>query len=95
MKNGKYLFWEDREKFGTKEDFIEELKDLTWYISGNLRYSNVNWDDEDEVKNVFEKEGIKTMKEYFDDIDLETFEESYTTPDGEGVVAFGYYGYDG
>lgn len=28
-------------------------------------------------------------------MDLESFEQRYTTPGGEEVVAFGYYGYDG
>jgi hypothetical protein len=28
-------------------------------------------------------------------IDFETFTNSYVTPSGEKVVAFGYYGYDG
>jgi len=30
-----------------------------------------------------------------DDSDLEFYEETYTTPSGETVVAFGEYGYDG
>jgi hypothetical protein len=31
----------------------------------------------------------------YDYVDFETFETSYTTPSGEQVVSFGYYGYDG
>ena len=31
----------------------------------------------------------------YDYIDFETFEHTHTTPSGETVVAFGYYGYDG
>lgn len=31
----------------------------------------------------------------YDYIDFETFEESYTTPSGEQIISFGYYGYDG
>ena len=30
----------------------------------------------------------------YDYIDYETFVESYKTPGGEEVVAFGYYGHD-
>lgn len=31
----------------------------------------------------------------YDYSELETFEESYTTPSGEQVISFGYYGYGG
>ena len=93
-KNGEVLYWSYEDKFGTREDIIAELKTMTWY-NGELRYNNVNWNDEDEVNDVFSDENIKTCKEYFDNEWFETFEESYTTPSGEKVIAFGYYGYDG
>lgn len=31
----------------------------------------------------------------WDYIDYETFKSTYTTPNGEKIVSFGYYGYDG
>jgi hypothetical protein len=31
----------------------------------------------------------------WDYIDYETFKKNYTTPSGEEIVSFGYYGYDG
>ena len=31
----------------------------------------------------------------WDYIEYETFEKGYTTPSGEKIVSFGYYGYDG
>ena len=43
---------------------------------------------------IFEEERIKTSEEFFNDNWYETFEQSYTTPKGEGIVAFGYYGHD-
>ena len=92
-ENGEVLYWGEKDKFGTKEDIIEELKTLTWY-GGGLRYDDVNWDDEDEVNDVFSDEDIKTCEEYFENEWFETFEEYYTTPNGEKVVAFGYYGHD-
>ena len=53
----------------------------------------------DEIKEERESEEMRylTSDEFYDDeyIDCETFEESMTTPSGEEVVAFGYYGYDG
>ena len=92
-EDGEILYWRDKDKFGTKEDIIEELKTLTWY-RGGLIYNNVNWENEDEVHDVFSDEGIKTCEEFFDNEYYETFEDSYTTPNGERVVAFGYYGHD-
>lgn len=38
--------------------------------------------------------GIKTLEDYCDTEWFEGFEESYTTPGGEKVVAFGYFGHD-
>lgn len=37
---------------------------------------------------------IYGYKEYWLSVDLETFENSYTTKSGDGIVAFGYYGYN-
>lgn len=84
-ERGEILFNKHREKFGTKEEFIEELKKKPWT-------SKVNWDDEDEVRDVFFEEGIQTCDEFFDNGDFETFAQCHTTPNGEVIVAFGYYG---
>ena len=94
-ENGKVLFWGERDKFATKEEIIEELKNMR-YSWGNkeLYYPDVNWDDEDEVSDVFSDERIKTCEEYFENEWYETFEDRYTTPSGDEVVAFGYYGHD-
>ena len=40
-------------------------------------------------------EYFKTSDEFFENEYLETFEETYTTPGGETVIAFGVFGYDG
>ena len=86
-ENGKVLYWTDGEMFGTREEIISKLKNQKWY-------SNINWEDEDEVDGVFADERVKTFKEYFDDDYYETYSTEYTTPKGEVVVAFGYYGYN-
>ena len=93
--NGKVLFWGERDKFATKEEIIEELKNMR-YSWGNkeLCYPDVNWEDEDEVSDVFSDERIKTCEEYFENEWYETFEDRYTTLSGDEVVAFGYYGHD-
>ena len=92
-ENGEILYWRDKDKFGTREEIIAELKTMKYY-GGELYYSDVNWNDEDEVNDVFSDEGIQTCEEFFDDEYHETFQDSYVTPNGEEVVAFGYYGFD-
>lgn len=93
-ENEEVLYWRDRYKFGTREDIIKELKNARYSWSGELCYPDVNWNDEVEVNDVFSDEGIQTCEEFFDNEDFKTFEQRYTTPSGEVVVAFGYYGYD-
>lgn len=92
-ENEEVLFWEDENKFGTREEIIEELKTATWY-DGSLRYPNVNWEDEDEVNDIFSDEDIKTCEEYFDNAYYDTYSQTYTTPNNEVIVAFGYFGHD-
>lgn len=90
--SGNLLFWVGKKKFGTKEDIIEELKELTRW-DNSLMYPDVNWDDDSVVADIFDSEEIQSSDEFFDDEYLETFEEKYHTPNGEEVVAFGKFGY--
>lgn len=90
--SGNLLFWVGKKKFGTKEDIIEELKELTRW-DNSLMYPDVNWDDDSVVADIFDSEEIQTSDEFFDDEYLETFEETYHTSNGEEVVAFGKFGY--
>lgn len=92
-ENSEILYWGDEDKFGTREEIIEEMKTMTWY-DGTLRFSDVNWEDEDEVSDIFSDENVKTYDEYFKNEWFETYSNTYTTPNGEEVVAFGYYGHD-
>ena len=86
---GKVLYDKWNQCFVTYEDALEDLKED--YEDDNT----INWEDEDQIKELLNDNGIKTMEEFFDGIDFETFEEEYTTPLGEKIVAFGYFGYDG
>lgn len=76
--------------------------DYEKWKNGELIYDYYN----DELVPVTDK--IRELKEDGDDeyvtyenfqdwsyMDLESFESRFTTPGGEEVVAFGYYGYDG
>ena len=86
-RSGEVLYWREGDKFATKEEIIAELKTQSLY-------SNAKWDDEDYVHDVFSDEGVKTCEEYFDNYYFETFRYRHTTPSGDEVVAFGYYGHD-
>ena len=92
-ERGEVLYWREKDKFGTKEEIIEELKTMKFH-NGELYYPDVNWDDEDEVNDVFSDEGIKSYDDFFDYNEYETYVDSYVTPNGEKVIAFGYYGYN-
>lgn len=93
-ESGKVLYWGDKDKFGTREDIIEELKNARYSWNNELRYPDINWDDKNDVSDVFSDEDIKTCEEFFDNEWYETFEQRYTTLNGDEVVAFGYYGHD-
>lgn len=92
-ENGEVLFWKYRDKFGTRDEIIKELKSDTTY-DGRLSYPDINWDDPNRVRDIFKDECIQTFEEFFDDEWFETFSTTYTTPGGEEIVAFGYYGHD-
>lgn len=87
-------YWVSKNKFGTKEDIIEELKELTRW-DNSLMYPDVNWDDGSVVADIFDSEEIQTSDEFFDDEYLETFEKTYITLNNEKVILFGKYGYEG
>lgn len=86
-KKGEVLFSELDEKFATREEIIEELKKNPWY-------SDVNWDDEYKANNILSNSDVKTYEKFFENEWFETFEQHYTTPGGDEVVAFGYYEHD-
>ena len=94
-KRGEVLFWKNRDKFGTKDDFIEELQNYR-YSWGDRRlvYPDVDWSDDKQVHDIFSDEGICSHDYYFDEMnyDYETYWDSFTTKSGDEIVAFGYYG---
>ena len=75
--------------------------DFNKWVAGELVWSR--WGDElvpitDEIKKSIEEDEREYLTyEQFNDydyIDYETFEDSYTTSNGETVKSFGYYGHD-
>lgn len=80
----------------TKEELIEEFKQMTDWRTKELKYRDVDWDNEEEFNRVLEESDYVTSDKYWDIVskEYETFEESYTGKNGESVVAFGHYGHD-
>lgn len=88
------------EKWGsdlyTKEELIEKFKQTRDWRTKNLKYSGVDWDNEEEFEKVLEESEYCTCEEYWNTVteEYETFEKSYVGKNGEKVIAFGYYGYN-
>ncbi len=80
----------------TKESLIEMFKELRDWRTKELKYSGVDWNNEEEFNRVLKETDYVTCEKYWDTVskEYETFEDSYTGKDGNTVVAFGYYGHD-
>lgn len=56
---------------------------------------NLNEITQEEIdKYMEESDNFQSKEDFFDDYELETYEENYTTPNGEEIIAFGKYGSD-
>ena len=61
------------------------------------KYNNdVDWDNEQEVDDILTDSEFFTYDYFWNEYceDYEGYEETMTTPNGENVVAFGYYGFN-
>lgn len=74
--------------FYTKEQVIEFEKTSKYPPSDDM-----DWDSEEAEEHLRERDWC-TYENYDSDY-LEWFEDTFTTPSGETVVAFGQYGYEG
>ena len=105
-KKGELMFDRWKERFVENAELSDEDKRKA---RNNYNDSKgVYWKDweqlsEDEINLWYKRYAInnnaysdlQSYNEYWDDCDFETFVEYHTTPKGEKIVAFGYYGYDG
>lgn len=78
--------------FYTKEEAIAFEKSSKYAPSENF-----DWNDEDAVMEMLHENEWYDSHYYWHIFcsDYETFENTMTTPSGDEVVVFGYYGYDG
>ncbi|MBQ8298415.1 MAG: hypothetical protein IJX99_00830 [Clostridia bacterium] len=87
--------WSD--KFITKEEYDEKIAELKESFEDQHR--DCVWADEEDKQDALkewlnEDKQYYSYEEYWDEIEHETYEERYTTPKGEKIIAFGYYGND-
>jgi hypothetical protein len=82
MKDGEtYTFDEGKEMLMADADF------LRWYGEESKEYDEETWND------MFREYEFYTKEDFGGD--YETFEEKFTTPSGDKMVAFGFFGRDG
>lgn len=104
-EQGGYLYdgssygWKNK-KAVPKNGEIYSREEVIEMIKNNYKdYEPFNEDemDEDEIKDEWDEiiSGAEFVsEEILENQDFETFYDSYRTPSGEEVVAFGYYGYN-
>lgn len=80
----------------TKEEYEKERNELT----ERFKQTNPEYLDDDDTweqelfEYIDEYAEIVTFERWMDLSELEYFQESFTTPNGEKVIAFGEYGYN-
>ena len=108
-KNGELLFSRWGEEFVNPED-NDTLTDAEKEVVKE-KYNNKkqkfwkDWEElsDEEKEDLYTEEierkkscsDLETYDEYFYDDYLETYAKQYTTPNGEELIIFGKYGYDG
>lgn len=82
-EEAKKYYENNRTKYWKEWSQLSKEEVDEWYDKYMLKHNKIN------------KYQYKTYDEYFDEEYLERFESRYTTKNGEVIVAFGLYGYDG
>lgn len=87
-KNGEMFYDSWNDELITKEEYLKQYEEYKKeYFEDNPN------DEEEDFKDYFnDDKQFYTHDEYFDEIEYETYKASYTTKNGEKIIAFGYYG---
>ena len=72
-----------KSKYWKDWEQLDEEETNDWYNKYMKEHNKIDYDR------------YETYDDFFEDEYLETYEEKYTTKNGEEIVAFGHYGYDG
>ena len=80
----------EKNHFYTKEEAIAFEK-TDKYVS-----KDTDWTDEDTVNDILHENEFYDYEYFWNEYceDYESYEETMTTPNGENIIAFGYYGYN-
>lgn len=95
-KNGEMFFDRWNHEFVTKDVVDQQMEEYRKeFIEDNPDYvqGDADWDAEFEDYIRYDKQ-YYSYREYYDDLEYETYSSTFETPNGEKVVAFGYYGSD-
>lgn len=98
-KNGEMYWNRWDEKLVPKEEVEKEFAKIREeFISENPGFDENDEEWQEELEKYINEDG-KTYYSYenfndYDYMEYETYEDSFKTPNGETVVAFGYYGND-
>lgn len=93
-RNGDMIYDSYREKLVTADELREFVNLNEWY--GHLREKVSGLTDRELLEFIAEEEGDRFQSnEAWKNDDFEGYYEEYTTPNGEAIVAFGEFGYDG
>lgn len=93
LKADSILYYE--EEFVTVE---EAVKNVSNRYHEEIKLSDVldaSSPDHDDAIDALREDGYMTCDDWDDYVENETYYDEFTTPNGETVVAFGYYGWDG
>lgn len=87
-ENGNMLYGTSFGKLFTMEQIVENFKAF------QKKYEDKEWIKEYDLKKYID-EFYQTYEEWANDDYLEIYVEDYITPNGEPIVCFGKFGYDG
>lgn len=74
----------------SQEEYDKWEKGELLIDSDSMKFINASEKDKQKYP-----EDYLTYDEYYEDMEMETFEESHTTKSGDKIVVFGHYGYNG
>jgi hypothetical protein len=73
---------------------IVAKEDFEAWKNGKLYFDKYNDELVNNPEDAKYPEDCQTYEQYMDDMEFETFYESYKSKSGDEIVAFGYYGHD-
>lgn len=94
-KNGE-MYWDRWNDSLVSKDEVEKEKNRLreQFISENPDFNENDEEWKEKLEDYIEDDSDYYTYKDFNDLEYETYEDTFKTPNGEEVIAFGYYGYD-